>query len=326
MNRLLTLADFVCGEPARRRVFEPLLADWQRELQQARVAGAAGYTMAMLSGSFGFARAVISCAITDGIWMPPLHGALLSVAAVGAAIAASIGILLTAAPPNLAGGLSLPSVQLWVLTWAGSVVPPVFLLGTFMLRCDSRATHRHAIVSTVLAAFATTLLVVSTTDEALRRRYDTFETSERMRDFSLARHREGRLVYRGSAYQQELATTIEQRRARFVRYRAQMNAIRYEPPATMSSRLAQWRPVGMSVVFAAMGWLLAGLGSPTISRGIAWWALILAAIVAMTRLLSLLVGIPMPRPPEWAALPLFTAMMIALAIGARRNPQQQSWR
>jgi hypothetical protein len=97
-----------------------------------------------------------------------------------------------------------------------------------------------------------------------------------------------------------------------------MDAIRWEPPPTWGDRFAQWSPVLLTVVFAIIGWALAGFSSPTIQRGVAWWALMFAAIVVMTRMLSYLVGVPMPRPPQWVILPIFTSIMLALIIGARR--------
>ena len=78
----------------------------------------------------------------------------------------------------------------------------------------------------------------------------------------------------------------------------------------------------LSVVFAITGWMLAGFGRPSITRGAAWWALMFAATIAMTRMLSYLVGVPMPRPPQWVILPIFTSMMLALMIAQRRSTQE----
>ena len=324
MNRLLKLAAFVCGEQARRRVFEPMLADWQRELTNAKRSGMLSFLLALGSGCFGFIRALLFCSVCEGVWIPPLRGTLLSLAGVIAAIAVSTSIPLIATPPNLPRDLSMPTTQLWVLTWTGSMVPPVFLLAAFLMRRDPRATLRHGIVVIVLAAAATSVMVRYTDDEWLRRRYDTFENSERMREFSLARHRAGQPVYRGSGYEREIATTVEQRHARFDRYRAQMAALRRNNPApTWSGRVAQWSPVLLAVVFAITGWMLASFGLPTIIRGVGWWALMFAAIVTMTRMLSYLVGVPMPRPPQWVMLPIFTSIMLALIIGARHIRKTQ---
>ena len=320
MRQLLRIAEALTGANARGRVFEPMLADWQRELTNAKRTGSFSLLMALASGGFGFTRALLYCAVREGVWIPPLRGTLLSLAAVTVAIAVSIGVVLIAPPPaHLPRDLSLLVVQHWVLTWTIVIVPPAFLLSTFLLRLDPRATARHGIVFTIVAAVATTVLILNTTNDALRKRYDSFEMYEQTRAVALERHRAGQLVYTGSSYQQEIATTVEQRRDRYERFVAQMNALRRnDPPPTWSEWFAQWSPLPLAVVFAIMGWRLAGFGVPTVMRGIAWWALMFAAIVAMTRMLSYLVGIPMPRPPQWVMLPIFTSIMLALIIGARR--------
>lgn len=319
MNRLLNFADFMCGERVRHRTFEPMLADWQHELTNAKCTGIFSRLLASASGCFGFTRALLFCAVCEGVWIPPLRGALTSLAAVTAAIVASIGVVLIAPPPaHLPRDLSLLVVQHWVLTWTAIIVPPAFLLSTFLLRLDARATARHGIVFTIVATVATIVLILNTTNEALRKRYDSFEMYEQTRAVALARHRAGQLVYAGSSYQQEIATTVEQRRIRYERFLTQMEALRRnDPPPTWSERFAQWSPTLMAVVFAIIGWMLAGLGVPTVARGVGWWALVFAAVVAMTRLLSYLVGVPMPRPPQWVMLPIFTSIMLALMIGAR---------
>jgi len=317
MRRLLGIAEALAGIDARRRVFEPMLADWQRELTNAN--GLRSLLRALASGGFGFIRALLFCAVCEGVWIPPLHGTLLSFAAVTTAIAVSIGVVLLAPPPaHMPRDLSLLVVQHWVLTWTVTIVPPAFLLSTFLLRSDPRATVRHFIVFTIVAAAATSVLIVNTTDDALRKRFDSFEMHEQARAVSLDRHRAGQLVYTGSSYQQEISTTVDQRRIRYERFVAQMQTFRRnDPPPTWSERFGQWSPLLFAVVFAIMGWMLAGLGVPTIQRGVAWWALMFGAIVAMTRMLSYLVGVPMPRPPQWVILPIFASIMLALIIGTR---------
>ena len=325
MLTLLAIAEFVCGATARHRTFDPMLADWQRELDEAHRRGTAPDLFALGSGCFGFTRALLYCAVSEGVWIPPLRASLVPIAAVTAAIAISIAVLLIARyPSNLPRDLSLPMVQSWVLVWSATFVPPVFVLATFLLRRDRHATIRHAIVFVAFAIAVTTALVINTTDEALRRRYDTFEASERMREWQLADIRAGRAVYDGGRHQRELRTTVEQRRARFNRYRAQMDAMRQDPTPTWRDRFERWSPIAMAAVFAIIGWTLAGLRMPTVPLGVGWWALMFAAIVAMTRILSYLVGVPMPRPPQWIILPIFTSIMLALVINARYSQRLES--
>ena len=319
MTRLLTVVDFICGCAACHRVFEPLLADWQRELRDARSHGVMAYATASMKGAFGFAGALAVCAVTEGVWIPPLRALIRPLAAIIVTLAISLGVILIAPLPlQMPRDLSIPFVQQWLLIWSVILTPPVFLLAMYLLRRDARTTFRHATVLTVLAAAATGVLVANTTEDALRRRFDTFEANERMREISLARHRAGQRVYRGTGYQDEVKLTLAQRRARFDRSRALMAKYRYDPPTTWRSRLEQISPILLSIVFAIMGWTLARLGTTTLTRGAAWWALVFVATIAMTRILSNLVGVPMPRPPEWTILPIFGSIMLALVIGARR--------
>jgi len=318
MSRLLWLADSIAGTAARHRVFEPLLADWQRQLQQAD--SIAARVAIVSSGAFAFVRALAVCAVIDGAWVPPLRASLTSVAAIAVAIGISVGVLLLAPLPlNIPRDLSEPMAQRWVLGWAGVLMPPAFLLATFLLRRDPRSTSRHAIAVAILAAAVTTTVVVNTTDEALRKRYDTFEVGERMRELALARHRAGARVYSGNRYREELETTVAERRARFERYRALMEAHRQIPPVTWSDRLAQVSPVILAVVFAAMGWTLAGFGNATIGRAFGWWALVFMATITLTRIFWLVVQIPMPRTPQWLMPALFVAVAWLLAVHSIRS-------
>lgn len=319
MNRLLTIAEFFAGSAARHRVFEPLIADWQRELQHASTS--LERFRVIVSGSFGFLRALTVCAVIDGVWIPPLRATLTSFASIALAISISIGVLLIAPiPQSVPLDLSEPFVQRWILVWLTILLPPVFVLGTYLLRRDTRGTHRHAVVFTMLAVAATTTVVVNTTDEALRKRYDTFENQERMRALALARHRAGIPVYSGNRYNEESRTTVAERRANFERFRSRFNAYRAsQPPPSWGHRLAEARPVLLAVIFCVMGWTLAAFGHPTVPRAFGWWALSFAATISLTRIFWLIVQVPMPRTPQWLMPALFVSIACALAINAIRS-------
>ena len=68
MTRLLVVAEFLFGPATRERVFEPLVADWQRELDAA----SSNYERAriVISGSAAFSVSLVSCLLTGGIVMP----------------------------------------------------------------------------------------------------------------------------------------------------------------------------------------------------------------------------------------------------------------
>jgi hypothetical protein len=321
MKGLLSFAEFVCGEAARHRVFEPLVADWRRELQH--LSGTA-WMAAAIRGCFAFVQSLAVCAAIDGAWIPPLRGLLGAMAAMVVAIDLSIELLLLRPLPlNLPRDLSEPMVQAWLLSWAGIVIPPVFLLATFVLRRDPRATFRHALLATVLAGAATTALVLATTNDALHRRYDTFETAERMYQLSLKNDRAGRLQYPGTVVRQiGPYATLEQRRAHYDAYRASTAGLPKDPPPTRRERFAQFQPVALAMIFAVMGWILSALSAPTLWRGPMWWGLALIMSVSMTPALSPLVDVPIPVTPERILLPFFGFVLIMLVIARRRRDHQ----
>lgn len=319
MNRLLTIAELISGAAARHRVFEPLLADWQRELQHASTPFERW--LSIVSGSSGFLRALLVCAVIDGAWIPPLRATLTSLIASTIAIGISIGVLLIApVPQNVPRDLAEPAVQRWILVWATVLVPPVFVLGAFLLRRDARVTLRHAVLFALLAGAATATLVASTTDEALRKRFDTFESQERRRELALARHRAGAFVFTGDQYHRELTSTVAERRANYERFRARFDAFRAtQPPPSWSKRLAEARPILLAVIFAMIGWTLAGFGRVTLRRAFGWWALTFIATITLTRIFWLVVQVPMPRTPAWLRPALFVSVAGALAVNAIRS-------
>lgn len=320
MTNLLRAARFVCGDDASARVIEPLLADWQRELQLARRQGTFAYAAIAASGAGALARSLLACAITESLWIPPLRGAMFSLLAIAFTVSASVLVLMIPAVPRTERSLADPLMQRWLLVMSSTVLPPSFLLAMFMQRRDPRATVRHAVIGLSLVAIAMTALTVTTNPDTLRRRYSTFEFQERLRARMLIEAQSHPDIYRGRALEQTLATTVEQRRAIYDRMQARFAEFRKnDPPQTFAERFAQWQPVMLSVVFAVMGWMLGGMGDATISRGLIWWSLVFLATIAMTPLLSLLVGVPMPRPAQWWMLPMFTSMTLALVVAARTN-------
>jgi hypothetical protein len=87
-ERLLAIAELLCGPEARRRVFEPLVADWAREYTDTR---ALSRTRAVVSGAAAFCWSLLGCAnptwlIAAAPW-PGSLAILLAFAAAGAALA-----------------------------------------------------------------------------------------------------------------------------------------------------------------------------------------------------------------------------------------------
>ena len=322
MRRLLTIAAMVCGERAAGAVIEPLLADWQKELGLARSQGLISYATVAASGALALMRSMAACAIAEGVWLPPARGTLFSVLAIIFSAAASVAILLIPSMPYgpSSHNLADPMAQRWVLVMSSTVLPPAFLLAMFMHRRDPRATFRHAIVGITFAAVATIVVVFTTNPETINRRYNTFEFQEQMRARTLAAAKSDPSIYKGNSYQRALATTVEERRASYQRFQLKLAEWRRnDPPPTWAERFAQLQPILLSIVFAIMGWTLGGIGPVTVSRGLIWWALVFMTTIAMSPLLSLLVGVPMPRPAQWWMLPMFTSMTLVLVTAGRET-------
>ncbi len=68
MQRLLRLANAVFGSQIAASVFEPLVADWQREL--AAASSKCERARIVISGSAAFGVSLVSCLVTGGIVMP----------------------------------------------------------------------------------------------------------------------------------------------------------------------------------------------------------------------------------------------------------------
>ena len=76
----------------------------------------------------------------------------------------------------------------------------------------------------------------------------------------------------------------------------------------------------LAVLFGAIGWILAGLVQPTMTRAIVWWAVTWFAMLAVDGRISSLVGVGNFRRPAWWALPVMTAIAaLALTIVSTRR-------
>jgi hypothetical protein len=319
MNRLLALVTAVCGERSRQRVFEPMLADWQRELALARSQGRPAHLRAAAAGALALVRALVACAIADGVWLPPAGATALSMLAIGFSVAVSTAFLLVIAPtPYISRDIAGQLAQRWVLVMSATVLPPAFLLAMFMHRRDPRSTLRHGIVGVSLTAVAMIVIVARTNPEVINRRYNTFEFQDQMRARMIEVAKSDPDIWKGRSLERTLATTVEERRASYDRMQARFAEFRKnDPPPTRAERFAHIQPILLSIVFATMGWMLGGTGRTTVSRGLMWWALVFITTITMSPLLSLLVGVPMPQPAQWWLLPMFTSITLVLVAGTR---------
>ena len=146
-------------------------------------------------------------------------------------------------------------------------------------------------------------------------------TSERWRTIEI-----GHYQYPGTAYR-ELVTpkTVEERRERHASFMVWLEEQRAKEPApTWPERLARMQPAVLAILFGVMGWTLAGMGSPSISRAMTWWLLMYLMTFGFGGLLASVVGemsFWSARIRYWIAIPAITAMTASLMLAARRSPR-----
>lgn len=323
MSHLLALAEWLCGEELRRSTFEPLLADWQHELQTARGKGRARVIAVSLGGAVAFVLSVARCAMTASAWRPASKRLLIAAATFVVAFAIALSsVWLLSLPRGFTRDLGAIGTQSFLASVSGVTAATVLLPVLFMLRRDARSTTRHAIGAVALGAIVTGGITTLTSQEALNGYFSSFESFERQYQRDLANDRAGRVTYPGSAVRHLRGTsTIEQRRAahtRFMAMRAEWQA--RQPPLTTLQRARRLQPVALAVLFGVMGWTLAGLGPATIGRAAGWWALMFVATLAFGVMPRTLMGAGARGLPHALALPLFGAIALALlAAHARQN-------
>ena len=325
MLTLLNLVDHLCGQQSRVAVFEPLVADWQREMAEARQQhGRWVYACAIVSGSAAFTRSLVRCAMTRGGWRPTWRASGVGILAfVSAIVLAAAGVAVIAVQNGrpIEPGLRTYS---WLLGAAALYVPPAMVPAMFLLRRDPRSTARHATAAIALGALLTTAVLVLTSPDALNRYFSSFEWSEREYQRGLANDQAGRYQYPGTAYR-ELVTpkTVEERREKYARFMVWLEEQRAKDPApTLRERIARLQPAVLAILFGVMGWTLAGMGSPSIPRAMMWWGLMYLTTLGFGGLLAPVVGEMSfwnAHIQYWMAVPVIAAMTASLMLAARRS-------
>jgi hypothetical protein len=327
MRRLLRLANVLCGSQATASVFDPLVADWQRELTESRQRGRWAHARAAASGAGAFTRSLVRCAMARSGWLPTWRaGGIGILAFVAAIVLAMAGVALIAVQHGrpIEPGLRTYS---WLLGTAALYVPPALLPAMFLLRRDPRATARHAAAAIALGSALTVGVLLITSPEALNRYFSSFEWSEREYQRGLANDQAGRYQYPGTAYRQLVTPkTVEERREKYARFMVWLEEQRAtDAPPTWQERIARMQPVVLAILFGIMGWTLAGMGSPSIPRALVWWVLMYKATLAFGGLLTFGVGEMSfwnARIQFWMAIPVIAAITGSLILASRRLAPQ----
>ena len=308
MKSLLHLAKWFCGPALRASVFEPLVADWERERRDAATGPAHARAWVAARWSLGFAVALIGCATRHAVSAngPMWRYGVVFVVAIAVSIAAeTILMRLTAAPDYtwdllLIGALRLASLA----TLAAAMLPAMFLL-----RRDPRATTRTAAGYIALGSVLMALTVVA--QPSIENYRVTFSQSERM--YQRARALDLADQYRYPA-------TVEERRARYEHYLAmQQQAVALRPARSLWQPLQRSTAPLMVVIFGLIGWGVGGLVRPTFTRALIWWAIAwLTSLIAEGRVAHVL-GLPSSRPAWWVFPAIASMAALSLLLAARHR-------
>ena len=319
MPALLSIAEWWCGRNTASLVFEPLLADWQHQLDAARTRGRDQYAAALVSGAFAFIRSLARCTMTGRGWLPTSRAAqIVSLTFVFTAGVALFLLWIASLPSGITSDPGSIATQAFLLSAASLAVAPVLLPALFLMRRDARSTPRHAIAAIACLAAIVAGVITLTSEDKVRGYFSTFASFEREYHRNLANDRDGRVTYPGTAVRQLRGPrTLEQRRAdyqRGARWRAEQES--KQPPLTLAQRLRRMQPVVLAILFGIMGWTLAGLGPPTFARAAMWWLFVYAASLAFGVMPRALTGLPIRGVPYDYAVPMFGTATLALAIAS----------
>lgn len=314
MAPLLRIAEWLCGPALRASVFEPLIADWERERRDAATRPAPARAWVAARWSLGFLLALLGCAARHAasangpIWP---YGIVVFAVFVAVSLVAEAALIGATVPPIYSFDLLAIAALRYtnLATFAAAMLPAMFLL-----RRNSRATAgtaaRYIILGSVVAAGG----VIA--QPSLENYRPTWGQMERSHQRALANVRAGRIQY-PAAVVPELGMTQEQRRARYEQFSAQQEQrIASRPvPSPWQSLRRSTAPL-MVVVFGAIGWILSGLVRPTFTSAATWWlAAWLASLMFEGRqahVVAHVLDLPLSQPAWWV-FPALTGMT-ALAL------------
>lgn len=324
MKALLATATWLCGESAGRQVFEPLIADWDRELCHARSSSAR--TAIVVRGFLAFVLTLVSCglrhALTEntGMWK---YSLLALAAAMGLGIASEMAIVDARAtdanfPPDVLLEIALRSAL--VTAFATALLPALFLL-----RRDPRVPGRTATLWLTAGALITAAAIV------VLPRPDNYqltaEQNERLYQRAVANDRAGVFTYPGSASRQlREPTTPESRRERYEKFLVWVEQQRIDrPEPTPWQRLQRSSTPSLAALFGIIGWNLAGVLRPTAMRAFVWWGVAWFAMLAMDGRVAPIFKVANFRRPAWWLLPMMAGIAaLALTIANTRRHRATS--
>lgn len=242
--------------------------------------------------------------------------------AIGLGIASEMAIVASRTPadfpPDVLLEIALRSAL--VTAFATAMLPALFLL-----RRDSRIPGRTAMLwlsaGSLLAATAILTLPAPENFQL------SAEQNERMYQRSLANDRAGRYQYPGSVRRQlREPTTVESRRASYEKFLVWAETQRVDRPApTPWQRLRRSSMPLLAALFGLIGWNLAGVVTPTVTRAVVWWGVAWFAMLAMDGRIAWVLWLSNFRRPAWWVLPMMAGIAaLALMLANRRSRVQKN--
>jgi hypothetical protein len=322
MGRLLSIAEWFCGDAARDRVFDPLLADWDRELRDAGTASRATRAVIVVRGCTAFIRALLTCSVRHAI---SGEGRMWKYGALTFVLAATLSIAFEAMFINYQVGPDYPPDLLLIAAIRFSratAIASALLPAMFLLRRDARVGTRAAVGALALGPALVMTGVVS--QGWLDNYMPSFSQNERMFQRMRANDLAGRVSYPGTMVRElrDATSTPEQRRVRseqFLASRAEQVAKVTQP--TPWERLRRSNATALGILFGITGWLLAGVIRPTWPRAVACWAIAWQLTMIADGRLSDLLSLPHLRFSWWTLPAILAAMALTLLLAERRGVQ-----
>lgn len=315
MNRWLAIAEWLCGEHARRTIFEPLVADWQREIEGT--SGLARWWI-VANGWLAFAVTTGMCLVTGGSAMPRatlVKG--LSVLVLSTLLLVAIQIGLNALqfrrdfPLEMRLWMSLPLIL-------PLAIPLAILPAMMLIRAAGQLAGRGATTLLLGAAFVAYLTAGWLTPLMQGDVRDELYEQMHLRDVEA--DRAGRVTYPATAVRQVRQTTAEQRAKLREQFR---NDPRYLAAQAERTRPRWGRPTimiaALTLAMGAFGWLISGLRQTTAMHAGAWWALAWLTLMVLDGRfqypgfgVSQYIG----RGPYWMPIAIFGAAAVVMLLAS----------
>jgi hypothetical protein len=322
MTRWLAIAEWLCGARARRDVFEPLIADWEREWRDASHSTLAR-TRIITSGSTALVIALITCLVTRGMAMTRtalIKGVLTLAISSVAVLALQVALVSQQLPDSW-----ILELRVWMaLPRVLTVMIPLAILPTMMLWRGVAPSSRAAIITitgaSVLTVFVAGWLAPRT--EGQPPFIDRWQ--EALYQRSLENDRAGRYTYPGSVGRVLHPTTPEQRAEARRRWRGDPRYLADQARLTRPRWNARNFMVGgLTIALGTLGWALGALGRTRPIHVVGWWTLSCVALMLFDGQFRFWIDstryVRIDRPPDWLPLAVFGTAAIVLLVAARQT-------